>query len=99
MFGISQNTEEPVIDVAQVDEIEPAVRGSKPGRYHFDQIEREPLPTGHTSRRSGVRIKTPKGHRPAATVRSIGLARTTTANDEFLQGHGAGIRLFFLEFH
>jgi hypothetical protein len=43
MFRISKGTNT-VIDVAQVDEIEPAVKASKPGRYHVDQIERDLLP-------------------------------------------------------
>jgi hypothetical protein len=50
-----------VTDVAQADQIEPAVRAAKPGRYDIDQIEREPLPSGHTSRRWGVAIKGPDG--------------------------------------
>jgi hypothetical protein len=45
------------IDVAHADEIEPAVRAKRAGRYHIDQIERDPLPSGHTSRRWGVGIK------------------------------------------
>jgi hypothetical protein len=43
--------------VAQVDEIEPAIRSIERGHYHVDQIERDPLPSSHTSRRWGVRIK------------------------------------------
>jgi hypothetical protein len=50
-----------VVDVAQVDDIEPAHRALKPGRYHVNQIERDPLPSGHTSRRWGVGIKQPNG--------------------------------------
>jgi hypothetical protein len=56
MFRISKGTDT-VIDVALVDEIEPAIRASKAGCYHVDQIERDPLPSGHTSRRWGVAIK------------------------------------------
>jgi hypothetical protein len=56
MFRISKNLNT-VIDVAQADEIEPALKASKPGRYHVDQIERDPLRSGHTSRRWGVAIK------------------------------------------
>ena len=37
--------------------IEPVIRRSTPGRYHVDQIERDPLPGGHTSRRRGVDVK------------------------------------------
>jgi hypothetical protein len=57
MFGISQSGRDEIADVAQVDEIESAIRSSKPGRYHIDQIERDPLPSGHTPRRWGVGIK------------------------------------------
>ena len=50
-----------VVDVDQVEAIEPAIRSSKPGKYHVDQIERDPLPSGHTSRRWGVAINHPDG--------------------------------------
>jgi hypothetical protein len=60
MFRISRDTNT-VIDVAQADEIEPAVRTSEPGRYDVDQIERDPLPSGNTSRRWGVAIKRQDG--------------------------------------
>jgi hypothetical protein len=60
MFRISKDLNT-VIDVAQVDEIELAVRGSMPGRYHIDQIERGSLPLGHTSRRWGVGLTMPDG--------------------------------------
>ena len=33
---ISQNGQEPVIDVDNLDDIEPALRDSKPGRYDVD---------------------------------------------------------------
>jgi hypothetical protein len=56
MFRIRKCTRT-VIDVAHVDEIAPVVRTSKPGRYHIDQIERDPLPSGHTSRRWEVAVK------------------------------------------
>ena len=54
---ISQNGQEPVIDVDNVEAIEPAIRESKPGRYHVDEISADPLPSGHTSRRWGIVIK------------------------------------------
>ena len=34
---------------------------SDPGRYHVDQIEADPLPSGHTWRRWGIAIKRPDG--------------------------------------
>jgi hypothetical protein len=60
MFRISTSQHNGA-DVAQVDEIEPAIRAAKPGRYHVDEISADPLPSGHTSRRWGVGIKTPDG--------------------------------------
>jgi hypothetical protein len=67
MYRASHNGQEPVLDADTLDELEPAVRSSKPGKYHVDQIEREPLPSGHTTRRWGVAIKHPDGRsRPCA---------------------------------
>jgi hypothetical protein len=60
MFRISKDTNT-AIDVAQVGEVEPAVRATEPSHYHVDQIERDPLPSGHTSRRFGVAIKRQDG--------------------------------------
>jgi hypothetical protein len=57
MFRISRTGSNEITDVAQFDEIEPAVRVSEPGRYNIDQIERDPLPSGHTSSWWGVGIK------------------------------------------
>ncbi len=57
MFRISRNGQDPIIDVDQVEAIEPAIRSSEPGRYHVDEISRDPLPSGHTSRRWGVGIQ------------------------------------------
>jgi hypothetical protein len=50
MFRFSKGTRT-VIVVAQVDEIEPAVRTSSAGRYHVDEISADPLASGHSSRR------------------------------------------------
>ncbi len=61
MFRISQNGQQPIIDVHQVEAIEPAIRSSEPGRYHVDEISADPLPSGHTSRRWGVGIKRTDG--------------------------------------
>jgi hypothetical protein len=49
------------IDVAQVDEIVPAIRSIAPGRYHVDEISDDPLPSGHSSRHWGVGLKMPDG--------------------------------------
>jgi hypothetical protein len=51
MFRISQNGEEPIIDVDTIEDTEPAIRSSEPGRYRIDEISADPLPSGHTSRR------------------------------------------------
>ena len=61
MFRVSRNGQEPIIDVDQVEAIEPAIRSSEPGRYQVDEISAEPLPSGHTSRRWGVGIKRADG--------------------------------------
>jgi hypothetical protein len=52
MFRISKDANT-VIDVAQADDIEPAMRASKPGRDRVDQIERDQLRSGHTSMTMG----------------------------------------------
>jgi hypothetical protein len=57
MYRISPNGQEPNFDVDQAEAIEPAIRSSKPGRYHVDEISADPLPSGHTSRRWGIGIK------------------------------------------
>jgi hypothetical protein len=61
MSRISRAGQEPIVDVDQVEGIEPAIEASEPGRYHVDQIEREPLPSRHTSLRWGTAIKRPDG--------------------------------------
>jgi hypothetical protein len=57
MYSISQNEHERIIDVDTVDQLEPAIRSSEPGRYHVDEIRADLLPSGHNSRRWGVGIK------------------------------------------
>src|SRR5262249_51372387 len=61
MFRISRTGWEEITDVALLDGTEPAAKASKPGHYHVDQIERDVLPSGHTSLRWGVAIKHPDG--------------------------------------
>jgi hypothetical protein len=60
MFRISQGLKK-VVHVDDVDQIEPAVRALGTGRWVVDQIEHDPLPSGHTSRRCGAWIKLPDG--------------------------------------
>jgi hypothetical protein len=43
MYRISQNGQEPIIDVAQVQAIGPALRLSPPGRYHVDEHSADPF--------------------------------------------------------
>jgi hypothetical protein len=57
VFRISQNGQETIVDVDTLDHLEPAIRSSKPGCYHMDEISADPLPSGHNSRRWGAGIK------------------------------------------
>ncbi len=61
MFRISQNGQEPIIDVDSIEQIELASQSSPPGRYHVDEISADPLPSRHTSRRWGVGVKRADG--------------------------------------
>jgi hypothetical protein len=61
MFRISRFGSNEITDVAQVCDIEPAVRSSAPGAYHVDEISADPLPSGRTSRRWGIVIKRQDG--------------------------------------
>jgi hypothetical protein len=61
MFRISRDGQEPTTDVDTADQLEPAIRASQPGRSHIDEISRDPLPSGHTTRRRGVGIKEADG--------------------------------------
>jgi hypothetical protein len=57
IYRISRAGQVPILDVEQVEAIEPAIRSGRPGRYHVDVISADPLPSGHTSRHWGVGIK------------------------------------------
>ena len=57
IYRISRNGQEPIIDVDQVEAIEPAIRSSELGRYPVDEISADPLTCGHTSRGWGIVIK------------------------------------------
>jgi hypothetical protein len=61
MFRISSAGQEPVVDVDDLNQIEPAIRTLELGRYHVGQIEREPLPSGNKSRRWETGIKRANG--------------------------------------
>ena len=58
MFRISRNGQEPIIDVDQVEAIEPAIRSSEPGRYRTEgkNVGRN---SDNTSRRWRVEIREP----------------------------------------
>jgi hypothetical protein len=60
MFRVSRGN---VIDDAEtIDGAREIIRGQEPDRDHMDVISRDPLPTGHTSRRWGAGIKFPESH-------------------------------------
>jgi hypothetical protein len=46
MYRISRNGQGSIIDVDQVEAIEPAILSSEPGRYHVDEISADPLASG-----------------------------------------------------
>jgi hypothetical protein len=51
MFRISKGAADPIVDVDTLDEIEPVIGCAEPGRYHIDEITRDPLPATQASRR------------------------------------------------
>ena len=57
MYRIILNEHEPIIDVHHVEAIEPAIRSSKPGTCHVNEINADPRPNGNNSRRCGIVIK------------------------------------------
>jgi hypothetical protein len=61
VFRISRIDSDEISDVAEVDEIKPAVRAMDPGRWYVDEISADLLPSGYTSRRFGVAIKRQDG--------------------------------------
>jgi hypothetical protein len=61
MYRISRNGQEPIIDVDQIEAIEPAICSSGPSCYHVDEMSAPPLAGGHTSRRWGDGIKLADG--------------------------------------
>jgi hypothetical protein len=61
MFRISKGADDRVVDVDTLDEIETVIGRAEPGRYHIDEITRDPLPAGHTSRCWGICIKRADG--------------------------------------
>jgi len=57
IYRVSHRDRGLIADVDSVEAVEGVMRAGGPGRYHVDQISADPLPGGHTSRRSGVGIK------------------------------------------
>jgi hypothetical protein len=61
VYRVTQPGDDQAVDVDAIGAIEGVVRAGKPGRYPIDQIDRDPLPSGHTSRRWGVGINDADG--------------------------------------
>jgi hypothetical protein len=57
IFRVSRRDDEQVVDADSVEQAEKTIGSGQPGRYHVDEISRDPLPSGHTSRRWGIGIK------------------------------------------
>ena len=57
MFRISRSGSDEITDVAQVDEIERAIRANPPGRYDIFKIELKPRSSGHTRRPWGIAFR------------------------------------------
>jgi hypothetical protein len=60
MFRIS-GADDFLLDVENVQQIEPVIRTADAGCYHVDEMSTKPLPSGHTVRRWGVGIKRADG--------------------------------------
>jgi hypothetical protein len=65
MFRISRAGSKPIFDVEFVEQIEPAIRSSPPGRCHIDEISADPLRSGHTSRAWGKLVRHTDGRTEA----------------------------------
>jgi hypothetical protein len=61
MFSISRDGSDHIIEVDALDQVEPVIPAEKLGRYHIDEMDAKPLPSGHTARRCGVGIKKADG--------------------------------------
>jgi hypothetical protein len=59
IYRISQPGRGPVVPVEAVESIEDVVKAGSPGCYHIDEISRDPLHSGHTSRRRGTTVRQP----------------------------------------
>jgi hypothetical protein len=42
MYRISRDGQKSITDVDTADELEPAIQASRPGRYHIDELSRDP---------------------------------------------------------
>ena len=60
MFRISKDGLT-IIDVAQADEVERAIRALRPGRYDIGQFEQDAVPQGHIARYWGIAFKRQDG--------------------------------------
>jgi hypothetical protein len=61
IFHISRPDNDQVVDVDSLDGVERTISSGEPRRYHVDEISLDPLPSGHTSRRWGIGIKSHDG--------------------------------------
>jgi len=61
LYRISRSDDDLVVDADSIDAVQGIIGAGTPGRYHVDQISRDQLPSGHTSRRWGVGIKRADG--------------------------------------
>jgi hypothetical protein len=57
MYRISRDGHEPIVDVDQIEAIEPALWSKPMAHYHIDEIAADPLSSGHSSGRWSVGIK------------------------------------------
>jgi hypothetical protein len=61
LYRISRSSDGLVVDPESIDAVQQILGSGPPGRYHVDQVGRDGLSSGHTSRRWGVGIKSPDG--------------------------------------
>ena len=57
IFRVSRPDNDRFVDVDSLDGVERTIASGNPGRYDVDEMSHDPLPSGHTSRRWGTRVK------------------------------------------
>jgi hypothetical protein len=68
MYRISRDGQEPVVDVDRVERIELALVSCAAGRYHVDQISRDPLPSVRSRRSDATPLLRSVNERDALTL-------------------------------